>query len=339
MITTFFKKSIDNHSVIYYYDTMMIIINNKNAQSVREQIKRQLKMQIEKGELQIGKPAPSIRDLAALLNVNRNTVASAYKELTEEGILETIIGAGTFVRAMPSQDCKQALYQVIAESVKKAFTLGYGVQDITDCFFNCLASLPVSYSDFTVMVVECNEPLLDYFCDEIARQCNVKTKGILIDELEKDPLSFAALLADIDLIVCGFNHVEELVATIPTLAEKLVGCILQTDLEILNKITQLPDGVSVGYVCVNQRSAETFYNSSFFSGHKQLKRIIAGLNSTETLHALLQECNTVFVTNFAYEQVIDQIRPDQELIRVDITLDVGSINLIKERIMRIARKY
>ncbi|HEY3424243.1 MAG TPA: hypothetical protein VGL27_05565, partial [Negativicutes bacterium] len=79
--------------------------------------------------------------------------------------------------------------------------------------------------------------------------------------------------------------------------------------------------------------------SSFFSGHRQLKRIIAGLNNTETLNSLLQDCDTVFVTNFVYEQMITRTRPGQEIIRVDISLDSGSVDLIKERIVRGARKY
>lgn len=317
----------------------MQIIHNKNSQSIKEQIKRQLKMQIEKGELQAGKPTPSVRDLAAILNVNRNTVASAYKELTSEGILETVVGTGTFVRIKQPSGSKQSLYQIMEKAVKEAFSLGYDPQDITECFYNCISSLPASYRDVTVMVVECNQPLLDYFCDELAAQCQVRIKGVLIDELEENPLAFTAQLADIDLVVCGFNHVEELITAIPALEKKLLGCILQTDLQILNKITQLPVGAAVGYVCVNQRSAKTFFNSSYFSGHKELKRIVAGINNTENLHSLLQDCTTIFVTNFAYEQVAAQIRPGQELVRVDITLDPGSVNLIKERIGRIAKKY
>lgn len=309
----------------------MRIINNKNSQSVREQIKRQLRMQIEKGELQAGQPVPSVRDLAAILNVNRNTVANAYKELTAEGVLEAVVGAGTFVRAMQPQSSKQALYLVMDEALQKAYLRGYSAQDITECFFNCLASLPANY-DVTVMVVECNEPLLAHFCNEISRQCKVKTQGVLIDELEKAPAAFAALLADSALVICGFNHVAELTECLPGLENKIMGCMLQTDMQILSKIAQLPAGASVGYVCVNQRSAETFYNSSIFSGHKQLKRIIAGLNNQASLQSLLQDCTTVFVTNFAYEQVIGQIRPGQEIIRVDIALDAGSVALIRERL-------
>jgi GntR family transcriptional regulator len=334
----FRAETLDKRSVIEYYDTMKIKMN-KNAQSVREQIKRQIKRQIEKGEFQPGKPVPSVRDLAAFLNINRNTVASAYKELAAEGILETIVGAGTFVRAINPQGSKQVLYQVLNEAVKKSFALGYSAEEITDIFFNCLISLPDSCSDLTILVVECNQPFLEHLCQEIAHKFKVKTEGVLINELETDPNSFAALLANSELVVCGFNHVEELTRMVPDIETKLIGCMLQPDMQIINKIMQVPEGASVGYVCVNQRSADTFYNCSFFSRHKQLKRIIAGLNNAEALNELLRDCDTVFVTDFAYEQLSIQARPGQEIIKVGISLAADSMDFIKERLMHNVRKH
>jgi DNA-binding transcriptional regulator YhcF (GntR family) len=44
----------------------------------REQVKRQIRVQIETGELQAGDPLPSAKDPSAMLNINRNTITQFF---------------------------------------------------------------------------------------------------------------------------------------------------------------------------------------------------------------------------------------------------------------------
>ena len=50
--------------------------------------------------MQPGEPLPSIRPLAEELRVNRNTIAKAYSELENQGVIETIPGV-RFTRGSP----------------------------------------------------------------------------------------------------------------------------------------------------------------------------------------------------------------------------------------------
>ncbi|MFT4267814.1 MAG: transcriptional regulator PtsJ [Xenophilus sp.] len=52
----------------------------------------------QSGQLQPGQALPPVRDLAATLDVNRNTVASAYKRLVTSGIALSLGRLGTLVR-------------------------------------------------------------------------------------------------------------------------------------------------------------------------------------------------------------------------------------------------
>ncbi|MFK0172879.1 aminotransferase class I/II-fold pyridoxal phosphate-dependent enzyme [Streptomyces sp. NPDC090306] len=54
------------------------------------------------GELQPGQPLPPLRELAAELGVNPNTVASAYRTLRERGVIETAGRRGSRVRSAPA---------------------------------------------------------------------------------------------------------------------------------------------------------------------------------------------------------------------------------------------
>ncbi|WP_412540365.1 PLP-dependent aminotransferase family protein [Longispora sp. K20-0274] len=60
-------------------------------------IYRQLLDAILDGRLRTGERLPPTRELAASLEVSRNTVAAAYDRLTAEGFLVGRVGAGTFV--------------------------------------------------------------------------------------------------------------------------------------------------------------------------------------------------------------------------------------------------
>lgn len=52
---------------------------------------------IKKGKLRSGQKLPGSREVAALLQINRITVARAYEELQSQGWLESFVGSGTFV--------------------------------------------------------------------------------------------------------------------------------------------------------------------------------------------------------------------------------------------------
>ena len=76
---------------------MEISVDKQSPLGLKEQIKRQIRILVQAGDLIPGQALPPAKDLAGLLNVNRNTVSQAYKELALEGILETRKGSGTFV--------------------------------------------------------------------------------------------------------------------------------------------------------------------------------------------------------------------------------------------------
>ncbi len=65
---------------------------------VYQQIAEQVNAAISTGRLRHGDKLPTIRALAGELGVNRDTVALAYEGLARDGMVETTVGRGTFVR-------------------------------------------------------------------------------------------------------------------------------------------------------------------------------------------------------------------------------------------------
>lgn len=77
----------------------MITIDNGSPVPPYEQVRSQLAEQINDGTLAVGTRLPTVRRLAADLGLAANTVARAYRELEDAGLVDTRGRAGTFVSA------------------------------------------------------------------------------------------------------------------------------------------------------------------------------------------------------------------------------------------------
>lgn len=76
-------------------------LDSQAAEPLYRQLHRQLRELILSGTLQRGERIPPTRELAALLGVNRATVAAAYELLEQEGLIRGHVGRGSFVAGGP----------------------------------------------------------------------------------------------------------------------------------------------------------------------------------------------------------------------------------------------
>ncbi|MBP5353543.1 MAG: GntR family transcriptional regulator [Lachnospiraceae bacterium] len=76
---------------------MNITVQTKSGQPIYEQIERQMKDAILRGDLAVGEALPSIRMLAADLKISVITVKRAYEDLEQEGMIYSVQGKGFYV--------------------------------------------------------------------------------------------------------------------------------------------------------------------------------------------------------------------------------------------------
>ena len=101
---------------------------------VYKQIVEKIKMKIAKGELKQGDFLPSVRKLAEDIGVNFNTVSKAYKELSEEGIIEVQRGEGYTVKVESLEDFNNEILLEIKQALKKALNTGISPNEIKKIF-------------------------------------------------------------------------------------------------------------------------------------------------------------------------------------------------------------
>ena len=95
----------------------MIDLDSASSTPPYEQIRSQLAADVDTGALQPGDRLPTVRRLAEDLGVAANTVARAYRELEQAGVIETRGRAGSFVTGdQVTRKAKAAAVAYLAET-------------------------------------------------------------------------------------------------------------------------------------------------------------------------------------------------------------------------------
>ncbi len=310
---------------------MLMRLDRKIPLPLKDQLKRQLLGLIRSGDLGQGQALPSAKDMAALLGVNRNTVAAVYRDLAAEGVLETVVGSGTFVRkAGPAAD-KTPLEQVLEDAIERAQSLGYGADEIADGFLTLLATAGRGRRG-QVLVVECQHETADAIARALVDEFGVDVETVLIQDLEASPDRAPPRIAGKDLVVCGVNHVREVWAVAPDCDTEVVGVVLVSEVRLANEIAQLPKGTRVGVTCVNDRAAASLSKTVRIGQGATLTKIWAGADDPAGLKSLLENCDVVFASEFAYDRARALASPSQRVIRVEVGVTSASLDLVRERL-------
>lgn len=84
--------------------TQLLTIDTESRTPIYEQLANGLKGMIARGELREGVTLPPVRQMAADLGVNLNTVAVAYRQLQSEGLITVRHGSGAVVSSRTTSE-------------------------------------------------------------------------------------------------------------------------------------------------------------------------------------------------------------------------------------------
>lgn len=107
---------------------MIFQINYKSGKPIYMQLVDQIKAAAASGALATGEALPSIRPLAEELRVNRNTIAKAYSELENLGVVETQPGRGCYLRENHAALRKDVRRKLLIEEIDQALVQAHHLQ-------------------------------------------------------------------------------------------------------------------------------------------------------------------------------------------------------------------
>ncbi|MBE6976167.1 MAG: GntR family transcriptional regulator [Ruminococcaceae bacterium] len=110
----------------------MIHLDYRDARPIHTQIYDGIREQILAGVLQAGDKLPSVREMAARLAINPNTIQRSYRELELQGWIASVPGKGSFVCGVPNRmEPKQAeLMKALDKTAEQLLQTGLTRQEL-----------------------------------------------------------------------------------------------------------------------------------------------------------------------------------------------------------------
>jgi GntR family transcriptional regulator len=113
---------------------IFIRIEPSSSVPIYRQIIDQIKYQVATGVLKEGDKVPSVRELAARLAVNQNTILKVYNELCRQNVLKIERGDGTYVssnkQTIPAAERKKTVSNVLREAAILAVQLELPIEQV-----------------------------------------------------------------------------------------------------------------------------------------------------------------------------------------------------------------
>ncbi len=109
----------------------MVHLDYRDARPIYTQIVDGFRDQILSGILAPGERLPSVRELAAQLTINPNTIQRAYRELETDGFIVTVTGKGCFVSDhAPGNNAREQLLEEFDRVTAALIASGVSREDL-----------------------------------------------------------------------------------------------------------------------------------------------------------------------------------------------------------------
>src|SRR5262245_62090809 len=101
---------------------MLITVDAEDRRPIYQQVADEIKRLIAQGTLAEGATLPPVRQLAADLGVNLNTIATSYRELQAEGLITVKHGSGAVVTSRQTSKDSRPSGEDLRKTLRAALT-------------------------------------------------------------------------------------------------------------------------------------------------------------------------------------------------------------------------
>lgn len=267
--------------------------------SYHEQLYQQIASLIRSGDLPPQEQLPTVRELAALLKINYNTVRSVYLRLQQEGLVDSRQGRGTIVSNIindPQMMRNPAHLALLAkETLHKLKAMGYSIDE----FSRLLSAMMQEINQFPVLFLRYTElELAEYLRLVQYHLPSAMVEGRTFENfyecLERDP----RFLYEYKAIVTtpSVNIRQQL----PKDAPPIVSLDFIPDpTTVIPALEAYPRHTKVGLICATIRGAEGMIEDLHNAGitHLELRTIEA---NHPDVFELIANCDVVYISKPGY---------------------------------------
>jgi DNA-binding transcriptional regulator YhcF (GntR family) len=310
---------------------LKLALSREEPLSIHVQVSEQFRHQIEDGTLPPGSRLPPVRELAAELGINYNTVRFIYAELERGGYIVSEQGRGTFVAPRPPRmpgSSSQIVREMVDDALARAIMGGISAAEFARMTYT-RAKLFRRRRRPRVLFTECNETELKLFGGEVGAALGGMPDLFLFDDLRgKKPAFFDRY----DVLVTTFVHLGAL-TEMAGRARNIVGLTLEPDYRgVVTSIFSLPPRSKIGLVCSSQFAAEHMMHSVQAAGLRDYRYIAV---NPKTLHRLKGVKRTYVSRRFLAEHGAELLPPDAVPFETHVT--AVSLRYLRQQVEAVLR--
>lgn len=326
----------------------MTELDYESGVPVYRQIAERFMREIKNGALRPGDRLPTERELAEKLGIARGTVKRAYKELSDNNIIEVIHGSGSYVyndRDVADIGRRTQAAKLIGDAYDTLASWGMTHGEISTLLHITLAKKAPPEAYARVAVIDCNPESLAIFKRQLNYIPGIVVSVFLVDTIIMDDAP-GELLRDFDLILTTVTHHPEVSRALgPVESGRLLAADVSLSRHTIVSVCTLPPACTLGAICESnkfanliteqlgifapaRRNVPVLFESDVKSMRRFMKRFGAIVAAPDC--ALMDPS----ASGTLYEEYTSQ---GGVVIPFDYLIDRGSLIHIEERIDRVIR--
>jgi len=316
-------------------------VNRQSTVPVHVQLQTQIRHLISTGSLKSGMQLPTVRQLAGFLRINRNTVARALADLQQDGYLESRQGRGTFVVDRPPMRegrAARSLERLVEEALDRARRLGFTHEEL---LATIAAQAPHGRTPriqkVRALLIECNQPELSRYREQLEEELSLSVDRLLVEELDARIKRDPGFLKDYRTVITTFFHIHEVKQALPPNAPPAVALLSEANISSLLRLTELPEGTTIGLVCNSTTGSQNLLNSIQSAGLAHLVPVLASADDPWSIDRMLEKTHTVVCSEQAADQFRARVPLDVDIIIAHRRLDAGGIEMLRNLLFELER--
>ena len=305
------------------------------------QVQKLIKDLIKDGVWKPGSKIPTERSLAEQLQVSRNTISMAFRDLEHQGILVCHQGRGTFVaesdEVVRLESRKERLLRIIDIAMEEATALGFSLDDFMAITHVRAREKQEILSQVNIVLIECNREQVEYFAKELAHSVGVIINPILLGDLETNPQKFLGIIRKADIVITTLFHLQTVKEIVGDVGPEIISLALSPLLDSIVHIARIPNSAHVGIFCLSSNFAEKMVASLRSAGihHLQYSTFLGSADK----EVLLEQIASVdyIITSPGRKQELMNLT-QKEVVEFIFSPDQASINLLRASLMELKHK-
>jgi hypothetical protein len=114
----------------------------------------------------------------------------------------------------------------------------------------------------------------------------------------------------------------------PPDAPPSVALLAEASIKTLLRLTELPEGTTVGLVCASAAGGQNLLRSVQSAGLMHITPVLASTDDPWSIDRMLEKTRIVVSSEHAVKQIRGLLPPDVELVVADRRLDRGGIDML-----------